>query len=170
MDIKLKIQLKYNYLMPFVLGIVLLIILIIPFVLFDLKSEPLHLKIIWWILFILSSIFSFVYSGLNYQILTLKGHEIIIKNFFYEIKKIKVSDIKAVEIVNLPTMSSLVKVIYYEWILLYLANDKKVKYGGKNSKMSNCLQIINNYKNLSIMQKFFNQYNIQINAEKKYLK
>jgi membrane-bound ClpP family serine protease len=164
MVIKIKIQLKYNYLMPFALGIVLLLILFIPLVLFDLKSEPLHLKIIWGSLFILSSIFSFIYSGLNNQILTLKGNEITVKNSFYVIKKIRASDIKVVEIVSLPTMSSLVKVMYYEWILLYLKYDTKVKYGGRNSKKSNCLQIINNDKNFSVMQKYLNQYKIKINT------
>jgi hypothetical protein len=162
MDTKIKIQIKYNYLMPLFLGITLFILTFIPFMIFDMETEPMYLKIIWFTLFVCSTLFSLIYSGLSNQKAIFTEKEIIIRNIFYIIKKINYKEIKHCEIENLPTMSSLVKVLYYEWIVIYTLENTSVKYGGKNKKNNGYFQIINTEKNLRIVYEYFKKNNLQI--------
>ena len=90
MDTKIQIQLKYNYLMPLFLGITLFILTFIPFLFFNLETEPIYLKITWFTLFICSTLFALIYSGLSNQKAILSNKEIIIRNIFFIIVLFKI--------------------------------------------------------------------------------
>lgn len=138
-----------------ILFIILLIVGILPFVLFE-EQESSIFKVIWIIIFtfgILFSTFCFFYYR---QYIYIKDDKIILKNILFKIKELDINDCYYV-VSRL--LSSYGRVYLSEyWICIYSSKEtKNFKYGYTNSKKYERIQLIYNEENLNYVKKYINK-------------
>jgi len=138
-----------------ILFVILLIVGILPFVLFE-EQESSIFKVIWIIIFtfgILFSTFCFFYYR---QYIYIKDDKIILKNILFKIKELDINDCYYV-VSRL--LSSYGRVYLSEyWICIYSSKEiKNFKYGYTNSKKYERIQLIYNEENLNYVKKYINK-------------
>lgn len=137
-----------------ILFVILLIVGILPFVLFE-EQERSIFKVIWIIIFtfgILFSTFCFFYYR---QYIYIKDDKIILKNILFKIKELDIND--CYYIVS-SLLSSYGRVYSSEyWICIYSNKETKFfKYGFTNSKKYERIQLIYTEENLNYIKKYIN--------------
>ena len=138
-----------------ILFVILLIVGILPFVLFE-EQESSIFKVIWIIIFtfgILFSTFCFFYYR---QYIYIKDDKIILKNILFKIKELDINDCYYV-VSRL--LSSYGRVYLSEyWICIYSSKEiKNFKYGYTNSKKYERIQLIYTEENLNYIKKYINK-------------
>lgn len=148
---KIKVYPKYIKYQSLVLSILLLLFSFGPLVIKT--DESLSIKLIWSSSMIfISGLCFFGFLWLN-QTLLIEEEQLILKNCFCIIKKLKIENV-FMQSVELPTYYSWIININKKWLCIY-EKDKyipKFKKGCNNSKKFNRIQVIfsdNNYKLLS---------------------
>ena len=137
-----------------ILFVILLIVGILPFVLFE-EQESSIFKVIWIIIFtfcILFSTFCFFYYR---QYIYIKDDKIILKNILFKIKELDINDCYYV-VSRLLSSYGRVWLSEY-WICIYSNKETKFfKYGFTNSKKYERIQLIYNEENLNYIKKYIN--------------
>ena len=137
-----------------ILFIILLIVGILPFVLFE-EQESSIFKVTWIIIFtfgILFSTFCFFYYR---QYIYIKDDKIILKNILFKIKELDINDCYYVVSSLLSNYGRVYSSEY--WLCIYSNKETKFfKYGFTNSKKYERIQLIYTEENLNYIKKYIN--------------
>lgn len=137
-----------------ILFVILLIVGILPFVLFE-EQESSIFKVIWIIIFtfgILFSTFCFFYYR---QYIYIKDDKIILKNILFKIKELDINDCYYIVSSLLSNYGRVYSSEY--WICIYSNKETKFfKYGFTNSKKYERIQLIYTEENLNYIKKYIN--------------
>ena len=147
-----------------ILFVILLIVGILPFVLFE-EQENSIFKVIWIIIFtfgILFSAFCFFYYR---QYIYIKDDKIILKNILFKIKELDINDCYYIVSSLLSNYGRVYSSEY--WICIYSNKETKFfKYGFTNSKKYERIQLIYTEENLNYVKKYINK---KYNSFEKYI-
>lgn len=154
---KIEVYPKYIKYQSLIISLILLLFSFGPLVIKT--DEGLHIKLIWsFSMIFLSVLCCFGFLWLD-QTLLIEEDELILKNHFCIIKKLRKKDI-FMQTVELPTYSSWIISINKKWICIY-EKDKyipKFKNGCNNSKKFDRIQVIFSDSNYKLLSNEINKY------------
>lgn len=137
-----------------IMFVILLIVGILPFVLFE-EQESSIFKVIWIIIFTFGILFSTFCFVCYRQYIYIKDDKIILKNILFKIKELDINDCYYIVSSLLSNYGRVYSSEY--WICIYSNKETKFfKYGFTNSKKYERIQLIYTEENLNYIKKYIN--------------
>jgi len=149
--VKIKVYSKYMYLIYLGIGITCLLFGI--YFSIDSINQRFVPHVLSYSLFFLMAIVFTYYSGYLNQDLVIYENHIVLKNVFYEMIKIKKSEITDIENHLLPTYQSWVSTLNEKYICIYSEScEIRFTKGGSNNRKLKRIQVVFSEKNYSIIK------------------
>lgn len=156
-NVRCFINSKYPIVFCLLFCIVMILMCILPFYAFDnLKA---YIKIIWICVCAILLVVFIVGGVLSYETATLSEEGISFQRAFFKVSFVKWSELKKIEVKELPTFNSRGIFINAKWIILYfIDSNKPSQSSGRNVKDKLFRQIKYTNKNFYLLEQYCKKY------------